>query len=252
MRYFKLILLVALITSFMFSFSCKKALEKIKSGGAELINVDLTGLYNVKGTNPDNSPYEGTLQISKNGDVYEGVWQTGNLTYDGTAIREGNYLVFAFADAERTWFGVCLYQIEKSGALNGIWASYSVDGIGTEIACKTGVTPPTVKFTLQPSVNPLENAYNFEGTNTDGSKYSGTVSLQKGASYYDITWKDTQGNEFVGIGIPHKDIFAAVTAETQPPNFGVCVYKSVAPGKLEGVWTANAGDGKLVKENWTK
>jgi len=252
MRYIRVILVIVLVTSFVFTLSCKKAIEKMKSGSEELINVDLTGLYSIKGTNPDNTQYEGSLKITKNGEVYEGTWETAGSTYDGTGIRQGNNLIFAFADSERTFFGVGIYQIEKSGALNGEWAIYNVEGLGYEVACKSGVTPPTVKFVPQPPVNPIENTYNFEGSNTDGSQYSGTVSLQKGANYYDITWKDTQGNQFVGIGIPHKDIFAVATAEPTPPNFGVCVYKLVAPDKMEGVWTGNTGEGKIAKEKWTK
>ncbi|MGQ9706520.1 MAG: hypothetical protein ACUVWP_05890 [bacterium] len=252
MRYMKLILVGIIIFSLMFTLSCKKAVEKLKSGGEDLINVDLAGLYNIKGTNPDNSEYEGTLNITKNGDAYSGTWQTADLNYDGVAIRESNYLVFAFADADRTWFGVCLYKIEKSGALNGVWASYAMDGLGTEIATKMGVSPPAVKFKPDTPIHPIEASYNFTGTNVDGSEYSGTVTLQKTVSYFDINWKDTLGNEFIGLGIPHKNIFAVATAEPQPPNFGVCVYKLVAPDKLEGLWTANAGDGKLIKENWSK
>ena len=42
-----------------------------------------TGNYRVQGTNPDGSPYRGTLTIERSGPLYLVRWKIGKDTYEG-------------------------------------------------------------------------------------------------------------------------------------------------------------------------
>ncbi|HYE96351.1 MAG TPA: hypothetical protein VD962_09085 [Rubricoccaceae bacterium] len=95
---------------------------------------DLGGTYAVTGTNPDNtdgSPYEGTLTITPHGDVYELTWETG-ATSVGVGLRDGDMVAATYGGED---CGVVAYR-SRNGGLEGTWATYGSDGIGTERASR--------------------------------------------------------------------------------------------------------------------
>ncbi|MFN8353652.1 MAG: hypothetical protein U0Y10_04380 [Spirosomataceae bacterium] len=98
--------------------------EKVVGGKA------LNGTYDITGTNAgNNSPYKGTLTIQKTGSVYSLVWKTGNVSYNGVGILDGNTLAVGWGFGAA--FGVVNYKINGNTA-QGIWAMGGGMSTGTE------------------------------------------------------------------------------------------------------------------------
>ena len=72
--------------------------------------------------------------------------------------------------------------------------------------------------------------YDVQGTNLDGSAYSGTATITL-----------TAGTTSQGICMLHGDAFAA--GYVLQDAVGLVVYKVRAGGVLEGVWTITGQDG---------
>ena len=51
-----------------------------------------TGNYRVQGTNPNGSPYQGTLTIERSGALYQVRWKIGTDTYEGQGTLNGSTL----------------------------------------------------------------------------------------------------------------------------------------------------------------
>src|SRR5437867_2570207 len=58
--------------------------------------TDIAGDYAIVGTNEDGSPYKGSLEVIKHGDVYQFRWDAGKQ-YDGIGVPNGNVVAVAFA-----------------------------------------------------------------------------------------------------------------------------------------------------------
>jgi hypothetical protein len=91
--------------------------------------------------------------------------------------------------------------------------------------------------------------YRVAGSNpTDGSKYSGTVTVQKTGDTYKVTWV-ISGSQYDGTGIGFNDFLAVSYASGS--DTGLALYGQQADGGWKGVWTY-AGSRKLGVETWTK
>lgn len=83
--------------------------------------------------------------------------------------------------------------------------------------------------------------YNVEGTNLDGSAYSGTATITlTSETTCAIEW-NTGAVTSNGICMLHDNAFAA--AYVLEDAVGLIVYEVKADGSLEGAWTISGKDG---------
>jgi hypothetical protein len=93
---------------------------------------DFGGVYNVKGTNLNGSPYSGTAEIRVISDTTcEIVWVTGSTTSQGICMRYGPAFSAGYVMGDLV--GLVIYQIMDDGTLDGIWTISGQPGSGTEI-----------------------------------------------------------------------------------------------------------------------
>ncbi|MBN2252042.1 MAG: hypothetical protein JW724_08240 [Candidatus Altiarchaeota archaeon] len=78
----------------------------------------LEGTYDVKGTNPDGSPYEAVLTLTPQGKSWYAEWNFGDGVIEGEGITIDDLLVTGFGSSENT--GVLIYEI-KGNKLVGEW-----------------------------------------------------------------------------------------------------------------------------------
>lgn len=95
----------------------------------------IVGDYAVKGANPGGKgQYQGSVNISKDGDTFHVKWTVGAETYIGTGILRGEVLAVAYTDSKGSWFGVVCYLIKDGGKLlDGQWTMAGGKTIGTEV-----------------------------------------------------------------------------------------------------------------------
>jgi hypothetical protein len=90
--------------------------------------------------------------------------------------------------------------------------------------------------------------YKVLGANpSDGSKYSGTVTVRKTGDTYKVTW-DIGGTQYDGTGIGFEDFLAV--SYVSGNDTGLALY-GAQEGGWKGVWTY-AGSRKLGVEEWKK
>ena len=86
-----------------------------------------------------------------------------------------------------------------------------------------------------------EGIYDVEGTNPDGSNYTGQFLLQNGPSAsWVANWR--VGNEQIqGLGLIQSGVLAVSFVVSGRP--GVAVFEVEQDGKLRGSWTTGGGMG---------
>lgn len=93
-----------------------------------------SGLYDVSGTNPDASPYSGTLMLTQvGGTSFRITWNVGANTIQGVGMVSGLTLAVVFELGEnQTAMG--MYELRPNGELSGIWTVIGSQATGTEVA----------------------------------------------------------------------------------------------------------------------
>lgn len=77
---------------------------------------DLSNIYDVHGTNPDNSTYQGSVTISKSGtDTYVLIWDISGITWHGNGTLSGSKFVVDDEMFTNT------YTVNSDGSLEGNW-----------------------------------------------------------------------------------------------------------------------------------
>lgn len=86
---------------------------------APATTANIAGKYNITGSNPNGTPYRGTLEVLAHGDVYQFRWVAGRQ-YDGVGVVNGDVVAVAFADGPNgRGCGVINYVIRGDGSLLG-------------------------------------------------------------------------------------------------------------------------------------
>jgi len=194
-------------------------------------HADIAGDYTVVGTNENGSPYKGTLEVIKHGDVYQFRWSAGKQ-YDGVGVPNGNVVAVAFTGGSSgKGCGVVSYQLLKDGILDGVWAYWGVNEMGTERAERT-------------SGSGLAGDYTVTGTNPNGSRYKAALSVTSNAGGYNFAWS----NNSSGYGIKQGN---TVSVGIGGPRCAFVAYE-ITPEGLDGVWggygTQKTGTEKATKK----
>ncbi len=93
----------------------------------------LDGAFQLVGSNPDGSQYQGTLTLIPQGDVWQLVWDIDGSTTDGVGINASDLFAAAYGGQG---CGVGLYSATADNSLSGVWAIWGNQNIGTETAIK--------------------------------------------------------------------------------------------------------------------
>ena len=89
--------------------------------------ADVIGSYSCRGTNPDGSPYDGTVEIAENGAGYVVRWTvSGTQTYSGAGLLTDDIFSASWGS------GVVVYRVQADGKLVGKWLNVSRGEAGTE------------------------------------------------------------------------------------------------------------------------
>jgi hypothetical protein len=191
---------------------------------------DIAGKYNVVGSNPDGSPYRGTLEVILHGDVYQFRWSAGTQ-YDGIGVANGNVVAVAFANGENgKGCGVVDYEIRSDGLLDGKWGYWGTNEAGTEKATRTGGSG-------------LEGDYEATGQNPNGKEYKVRLTVEPAGNLYRFVWS----NNTDGVGIKQGTNIAVGIGGKR---CGFVAYE-IRPDGLEGIW-GGYGTDKTGTEKATK
>lgn len=145
----------------------------------------LTGIYEVSHTDPSTT-YNGTLNITMNGTVYQAVWEYGDTVLEGVGIAYEDVLVFSYGSEE---CGVSLYVPNADGTFTGLWTYFGDSTVGAE--------------TLTPIQ--LAGLYTINGVRADGSIYTGTMELTQDALYVYQYYTVVDETNFFGTAILRGD-----------------------------------------------
>lgn len=89
------------------------------------------GLYDVTGTNPDGSAYEGRLVLNQVGIVsWQVVWEVSGDRIEGIGMSAGNVFSVTYQLGQRTGLGI--FNVNADGFMSGQWTVFGSSGIGTE------------------------------------------------------------------------------------------------------------------------
>lgn len=184
---------------------------------SEPVNVDIAGSYNATGTNPNGSPYRGTLEVIKRGEVFQFRWNAGQQ-YDGVGAQIGNVVAVAFTEgSDGKGCGVVSYRIVNDNELDGKWGYWGVDQSGSEKATRSSGGPG------------LAGIYDTVGSNPDGKAYKGTVSIAQKGRGYTFEWD----NGSTGFGIERAN---NVSVGVGGAKCAFVAYEINSDGTLDGVW----------------
>ena len=151
-------------------------LSAVLSSGAAQSRFDFSGGYTVSGVNPDGSRYAGAMDITAFGDGYR-VTQT---YADGTVYRGigtdvgGPVLAVSFLSDGLP--SVAIYQINSSTSLEGYWQNYGSIKEGQETAMLGRGSLSTGRI-IGSARYDYSGSYNIDGTESDGSKYAGRMTV---------------------------------------------------------------------------
>ena len=192
---------------------------------------EIAGAYDVAGTNPTGSPYNGELSVAKRGDVYQFRWNAGK-TYDGVGVGNGNVVAVAFTEgSDGKGCGVVSYKVLADGTLDGKWGYWGVSERGAEKATRT-------------SGSGLAGDYDVTGNNPDGKLYKATLAVTAEGSGYKFIWS----NDSLGFGIKQGD---TVSVGIGGPQCAFVAYEVKPDGTLDGVW-GGPGTDKTGTEKATR
>ncbi|MDO9711351.1 hypothetical protein [Paracraurococcus lichenis] len=88
------------------------------------------GLYQVEGTNPDGSTYEGGFVLQPGpAAAWLASWRVGGEQINGLGLIQSGVLAVSFVVNNRP--GVAVFEVEPDGKLRGSWTTGG--GMGTEL-----------------------------------------------------------------------------------------------------------------------
>lgn len=186
----------------------------------------LTGIYRAEGKNPNGSPYRGMVAIARTGDRFTVRWWIGSQVFDGMGELAGRMLVVHWGDKTPV-----VYSFGPLGVLDGEWA----DGTATERLTpfgQGGASGAVVK----------EGRYNVLGRSSNGSTYTGIVTIKRQHTLYSLDW-NVGGSSYHGTGTLDGSLLSVNWGSSTP-----VVYAVTADGSLKGLWDAGAGEETLHPE----
>jgi hypothetical protein len=185
---------------------------------------DFEGTYDITGTNLDGSTYDGSLEITFDGDTYKLHWETKTLT-DGIGIEYAGRLAVAYpADS-------CVVAVHDLDAqiLKGL-------SLGEE---STTLDVGQMFFSdAGPSIG--SGLVSFSGIRPDGSVFEGGLSrIPKSGDHKQQLTMVRQwigDDKLVGTGVTGEDRMVTAMGLGKESGCGVVIYERDEDGTLNGLW----------------
>jgi serine/threonine protein kinase len=89
--------------------------------------VPYEGKYQVEGTRPNGSRYQGTATLTRSGERFSLTWNIDNQAFSGSGALSGNRLSINWSQGSKPG-GLIIYTVNPNGNLSAVWG----DGKGTE------------------------------------------------------------------------------------------------------------------------
>ncbi len=86
------------------------------AGPAFAQQIDINGVYDAQGRNPDGSAYSGQATVAEQSGAVEINWIVGNQHYKGTGVRDGQVVMVNFGVPAPV-----IYVVMSNGDLHGTW-----------------------------------------------------------------------------------------------------------------------------------
>jgi len=107
------------------------ALPMLAGLGISPAAAQRSGLYDVRGTNPDGSEYTGSLMLQQVGaTTFRLTWSVAQNTIEGMGMISGLTFAVVFQLGEQTAMG--MYELKADGEMTGTWTVVGSQAIGTE------------------------------------------------------------------------------------------------------------------------
>jgi hypothetical protein len=195
-------------------------LPRTTKGRSEGSN-DLDGVYDVKGANPNGSTYSGEVSIQYQSNTYQFRWRMEDgQTFDGRGTLRGKALTVHWGQQHPV-----IYIVGNDGVLRGTWDN----GQATEELFPRSARPPE-------GSTDLDGLYDVRGTNPNGTKYTGEVSIRFEGSEYDFRWRIASGQVFEGKGNLRRNSLSVDWGQQYP-----VIYAVGKDGVLRGTWSNGRG-----------
>jgi hypothetical protein len=203
-----------------------QAVSPVKAQGSK----GLEGKYDISGVNPDGIAYTGTLVITPSstetdrGQAYQLTWTIGKNSVPGLGLLHDGILSVA---AGTPGCLLVVYKFDKNG-LNGVWAGFNAKTFLPET-----VTPgsSSTMFSTKGSIH---------GTNPDGTKYTGTLTVDVFGIVSAWKWNTSGKSIQPGVGlIESSDAGEGFVATEQLGTNDKCTavsYKVGTSDNLYGIW----------------
>jgi hypothetical protein len=96
----------------------------------------------------------------------------------------------------------------------------------------------------------LGGKYQCTGSNPDGTRYSGMVTITPMGGAWRIDWT-VAGSSHGGVGLVEGNVFSACWNIRGTRDGGVTVYR-IEGGRLVGQWSSTKGNGSVGDETLTR
>ncbi len=95
-------------------------------------SYELGGAYNLEGSNPDGTAYNGRVDLTQAGAGYRVVWDIAGRKFYGAGMLQGGTLSVGFTNSGQP--GVVLMQRQSDGSWRGAWYYVGTsDALGQEV-----------------------------------------------------------------------------------------------------------------------
>lgn len=185
---------------------------------------DLDGVYDVRGTNPNGTTYSGEVSIQSQGSSYFFRWRIGSQTFQGSGAQRGDSLTIDWGQQHPV-----IYIVGNDGVLRGTWDNGKA---------REDLFPRTVR--APEGSSELDGTYDVRGTNPNGTKYKGEVSIQYEGRTYNFRWRIASGQGFEGKGTLRGDTLTVNWGQQYP-----VIYNVGKDGVLRGTWNNGQGTEEL-------
>jgi len=183
----------------------------------------ISGIYQVAGTNPNGTGYSGMLAVTPEDARVRFTWWIGKDVFTGVGEFAGRMLVVNWGDKHPV-----VYTFGGGETLDGEWA----DGSATE------------RLTLfsraaREDLDLGEGTYGVAGRNPNGTTYEGTVNISRQGRKFTLIWQ-VGASSYRGVGELEGNVLTVDWGDTTP-----VVYALMDDGSLKGLWSGGRGSETL-------
>lgn len=190
--------------------------------GAPALN--LGGLYQVDGSNPDGSQYRGMATLTPVGDQYRFTWWIARQVFSGVGQFAGRMMVVNWGAKSPV-----IYSVARNNELHGEWA----DGSATDTLALVARAAPG-------RVPAPRGVYTVAGRNPNGTMYDGRVAITPIGDRFRFDWQ-VGSSSYFGTGTLHGNVMVVDWGGSTP-----AVYALGEDGIMNGLWDGGRGEERLT------